>query len=67
MKPEEFCVGQKVKHVANAEGAFPAGTGVVSSVIPWNDAKGYSYQVKCDKTGNVLPVNFKASELTAIS
>lgn len=59
-----FTVGQKVNHVANAGGAFPAGCGCVSAVIPWNDGKGYSYQVKCDKTGQVLPVNFKESELS---
>jgi hypothetical protein len=60
-----FTVGEKVNHAANADGAFPAGCGTISSVTPWNTGDGYSYQVKCDVTGKVLPVNFKESELTA--
>ncbi len=63
--PATFKVGDHVKHAAAGDGSFPAGCGTVSSVTPWNDCKGYSYQVKCDKTGKVLPVNFKESELTA--
>lgn len=62
----KFKVGDKVNHAANANGDFPAGCGVVTSVTPWNTGDGYSYQVKCDATGKVLPVNFKESELTAI-
>ncbi len=61
--PAKFKVGEHVKHAANADGAFPAGCGTVASVTPWNTGDGYSYQVKCDKTGKVLPVNFKESEL----
>ena len=62
-----FNIGDKVKHRANCQSPplFPAGCGTVSSVTPWNTADGYSYQVRCDKTGNVLPVNFKDSELSA--
>lgn len=64
MSPAKFSVGQKVKHVANADGAFPAGCGCITSVTPWNTGDGYSYQVRCDATGEILPVNFKESELT---
>jgi hypothetical protein len=64
----QFVVGQPVSHVANAGTfKFPAGTGKVTSVTPWNTGDGYSYQVRCDMTGKVLPVNFKASELTALT
>ncbi len=66
MKVAEFKVDQHVNHAANGEGAFPAGTGLVASVVPWNTADGYSFQVVCDKTGKLLHVNFKASELSAI-
>lgn len=61
----KFRVGDHVSHVANAGGLFPAGTGVVTSVIAWNTGDGFSYKVRCDQTGKVLPVNFKESELTA--
>lgn len=64
MSTAKFKVGDKVKHVANADGAFPAGTGTVESVTPWNTGDGFSYQVRCDKTGNLLAVNFKESELS---
>lgn len=64
MKCAKFSVGQKVKHAANTDGAFPAGCGTVFSVTPWNTCDGYSYQVRCDVTGQVLLVNFKESELT---
>jgi hypothetical protein len=65
MKKAKFKAGQKVEHAANADGSFPAGCGVVETVTPWNSGDGYSYQVRCDATGEVLPVNFKESELTA--
>lgn len=65
MTTAKFSVGQHVQHCANACGQFPAGCGVVESVTPWNTGDGYSYQVKCDKTGQTLPVNFKEDELTA--
>lgn len=61
--PAKFEVGEHVDHAANADGAFPIGCGTVTSVIPWNTCDGYSYQVRSDKTGQVLPVNFKESEL----
>lgn len=61
-----FSIGQKVQHAASSDGSFPAGCGTIESVTPWNSGDGFSYQVKCDKTGKVLPVNFKDSELTAI-
>jgi hypothetical protein len=61
-----YAVGDHVNHAANADGLFPAGCGTVSSVVPWNTGDGYSYQVKCDKTGSTLPVNFKESELSPV-
>jgi hypothetical protein len=64
MSSPKFKVGQKVNHAASSDGSFPAGTGTVSSVTPWNTGDGYSYQVKCDVTNKVLPVNFKESELS---
>lgn len=62
----KFSVGQHVNHAANAGGSFPAGCGTIESVTPWNTGDGFSYQVKCDKTGKVLPVNFKEAELTEV-
>lgn len=59
----KFKAGDHVKHTANACGLFPEGCGTVTLVTPWNTGDGYSYQVTCDKTGKVLPVNFKESEL----
>lgn len=51
-----FKVGDHVNHAASHPScdpscAFPAGCGTVSSVTPWNTGDGFSYQVKCDKTG----------------
>lgn len=66
MASAKFSVGQKVNHAAASDGKFPAGAGTVESVTPWNTGDGYSYQVRCDKTNKVLPVNFKESELTAV-
>lgn len=63
---QEFQVGDHVSHVANSGGLFPDGTGVITAKIPWNAGDGFSYQVRCDKTGKVLPVNFKGSELKAV-
>lgn len=60
----KFKVGDKVIHAAASDGAFPSGCGTVTTVTPWNTGDGYSYQVTCDKTGELLPVNFKESELT---
>lgn len=62
----DFQVGSHVAHAANAAGMFPSGTGVVTSVTPWNTGDGFSYRVRCDATGRVLPVNFKASELVKV-
>ena len=59
--PVKFHVGQHVAHAAGS--TFPAGTGTIFSVTPWNTGDGFSYKVRCDKTGKVLPVNFKESEL----
>lgn len=61
-----YKVGDKVKHCASGDGfptPFPAGCGQVTSVTPWADAKGYSYQVRCDKTGKILPANFQECDL----
>ena len=60
----EFCVGDKVKHVGTGDGKIPSGTGKVECVEQWADCKGYSYKVRCDKTGDVIPYLFKASELS---
>lgn len=60
----KFSVGQKVNHAASSDGSFPAGCGTVTSVTPWNTGDGFSYQVRCDTTGKLLPVNFKESELS---
>jgi hypothetical protein len=65
--PPKFPVGTHVKHAVGPGGSFPAGTGVVRQVTPWNTGDGYSYGVQCDKTGKMLPVNFKESELSPIA
>lgn len=59
----KFSVGSHVEHPAAHDGSFPAGSGTVEEATPWNTGDGYSYKVKCDKTGKVLPVLFKESEL----
>lgn len=61
-----FSVGDHVHHAANCCGLFPEGDGFVESVTPWNTGDGHSYQVRCEATDELLPVNFKESELTAI-
>ena len=63
LKGAKFSVGQKVKHAGNLAGLFPAGTGVIDSIVPWNTGDGFSYRVRCDMTKRVLPTNFKDSEL----
>lgn len=60
----KFSVGSKVKHPAADDKSFPAGCGTVECVEPWATGSSYSYKVKCDKTGKVLPALFKESELT---
>lgn len=60
----KFAKGDKVQHAACADGSFPADCGVVECVEPYNDCSGSVYKVRCDTTGNVLPVVFKESELT---
>jgi hypothetical protein len=67
MADPEFYPGQHVAHAANANGLFPAGTGIVATVTPWNTGDGYSFKIRCDATGKLLPVNFKASELRLIA
>ncbi len=66
MSPSKFNINDHVRHAANGENKFPAGSGRITSVTPWNTADGYSYQVMCDKTSQNLGVNFKESELELI-
>lgn len=59
MATPKFKVGDHVNHPSCPNNQFPAGTGTIASVAPDG-----TYTVKCDKTGRVLPANFKESELT---
>lgn len=61
--PAKFKLGDPVKHPAAQDNSFPAGTGTVTAVTP--DGKSFTYEVKCDTTGTVLPVHFKESDLKA--
>ncbi len=60
----KFKVGDKVNHVADPKNVFPAGTGTITAVNPLGSGSGFSYKVKCDKTGIVIDTDFKESELT---
>lgn len=59
----KFKMDQKVKHPPDTSARFEGGTGTIVEVNP-NDEKGFLYKVKCDKSGTVLPVDFKESELS---
>ena len=62
----KFKRGDKVSHVADPKNVFPAGTGEIVAVNPLGSGTGFSYKVKCDKTGIVIETDFKEAELSAL-
>jgi hypothetical protein len=61
-----FKAGDCVNHPAHLDSPplFAAGCGCIVAVLPCNTADGYSYLLKCDATGLILPVTFDDCELT---
>lgn len=62
MAAAKYKIGDHVKHVARDD-KWPAGTGIVTEVIPGFTGLDFRYLVKCDASGKVLPDSLDESEL----
>lgn len=66
MAQAKFKVGDHVNHPACPNHSFPAGTGTITEALPCDQGGECKYKVQCDKTGQVLPVEFKECDLSAV-